>query len=140
MGDYAIRKLTSPEWPQAYAVIHELRTHLTQPDFLARTARMTGYGYELIGAFDSDGLIVGAMGYRPLETYTRGWHLHVDDLVTAASVQGRGVGTALLKFAEAEAVARGMICLFLDSRPTAETFYLSRGFARQSPYPMRKPV
>jgi ribosomal protein S18 acetylase RimI-like enzyme len=137
---FVVRKLTATEWPLACAVVRELRPNLNESEFLARTARMTAYGYELVAALDSAGVVVGIVGYRPLETYSLGWHLHVDDLATAAACQGQGVGTALLDYAEKEAAARGMASVYLDSRPTAEGFYLSRRYLRHPPFPMKKAV
>ena len=134
-----LRRLSPADWPLAYPVVRELRTHLDETEFLARTARLADrYGYELYAAFDASGVVVGAMGMRPLETYARGWHLHVDDLVTATAAQGYGVGTALLELADREARARGMTTVYLDSRPAAEEFYRKVGFSRNTAVGMNR--
>jgi GNAT superfamily N-acetyltransferase len=137
---FVIRQLTSTnDWEAAFPVVHELRPHLTLEDYLARMAMMTGdHGFELYAAFDATGALVGVMGLRLLVTLSRGRHLHIDDLVTTAQQHGRGVGAALLAHAEALAHARSATALFLDSRPTAETFYLAQGFIRHPPFPMKK--
>ena len=138
---YTVRRLERTEWPLAFRVIHELRNHLSETDYLDRLGRMCErFEYELIAAFDSSGQIVGAMGMRPLETLARGWHMHIDDLVTSQSVQRRNVGTALLQYAEEVARNRGMSGLFLDSRPTAQGFYEKRGFVLHPPLVMKKTI
>jgi GNAT superfamily N-acetyltransferase len=137
---FAVRRLAEADWPLAVPVLVELRPHLTPAACLARLGPMCAeFGYELYAAFDGD-RTVGAMGLRPLLTLSRGGHLHVDDLVTAATEQGRGVGAALLNVAEAEARRRGLGFVYLDSRPTAEGFYLRQGFERTPPVPMRRAV
>jgi GNAT superfamily N-acetyltransferase len=134
-----LRRLSPADWPLAYPVVRELRTHLDEAEFLARTARMADrYGSELYVAFDEAGAVVGAMGMRPLETYNRGWHLHVDDLVTVTAAQGHGVGTALLALADREARSRGMTAVYLDSRPAAEEFYRKVGFTRNTAIGMNR--
>lgn len=116
-----IRRLSPPEWVQAYPVIAQLRS-LEESEFLERARRQSYSGYELVAAL-LDGKIVGVMGMRPVHTLARGPHLHIDDLVVDAAGRGSGVGRSLMEYAEVDARARGMSAIFLDARPDAIPFY-----------------
>jgi GNAT superfamily N-acetyltransferase len=80
------------------------------------------------------------MGYRELHTYSRGRHLHIDDLVTRESARRQGVGTALLAFAEDDARKRNVDWLVLDARPGTAPFYTAVGFDVMPPTPMKRKV
>jgi GNAT superfamily N-acetyltransferase len=118
---FEIRRLSPPEWVQAYPVIAQLRS-LEEAEFLVRVRRQAYSGYELVAAF-LDGKIVGVMGMRPVHTLARGAHLHIDDLVVDAAGRGSGVGRSLMEYADVDARARGMTAIFLDARPDAIPFY-----------------
>ena len=122
-----IRRLESEEERAAFQLLKVLRTHLDWTLFVTRLVRQQERGYQLIGAF-SDGNLVGLLGMRPVETMARGPHVHVDDLVVAESVRGRGVGRALMNFVEGVAKRRGMASIFLDSRQEAFGFYQRLGY------------
>ena len=84
--------------------------------FLDRLDEHRAQGLELVGAF-AGAELVGVLGMRPVETFARGSHLHVDDLVVDAQARGRGVTHELLAFAEQEALLRGLGEVYLDSKP-----------------------
>lgn len=63
---------------------------------------------------------------------------YINRLFTAKDMLGRGVGSALLKEAEAYARQHKTGCLSLDSSITAEGFYLSRGFKKSGISTMRR--
>ncbi|WP_025859829.1 GNAT family N-acetyltransferase [Acetobacter papayae] len=121
-----VRRLASREIPEAYPVIAQLRT-LDRASFEQAVLRQMAAGYELIGAFEA-GMLVGVIGLRPVHTLARGAFLHVDDLVVDAACRGRGIGRALMAYAQEEATARGMGTVFLDARDTAVPFYEQLGF------------
>ncbi|MEW5708493.1 MAG: GNAT family N-acetyltransferase [Pseudomonadota bacterium] len=133
-----VRSLAERGLPAAYAVLRELRTHLTWELFLERLARQQrAYGYRLFGAFQL-GELVGVMGMRPLETMSRGPHLHIDDLVVSGRARRRGVGRRLLAYAEGYAREQGLNAVFLDSRADAVTFYAALGYRPHTATVMRK--
>ncbi|MGT2457920.1 GNAT family N-acetyltransferase [Cupriavidus basilensis] len=131
-----IRRLSPPEWMQAYPVIAQLRS-LEEPEFLERTRLQSYSGYELVAAF-RDGKIFGVMGMRPVHTLARGAHLHIDDLVVDAAGRGSGVGRSLMEYAEADARARGMTAIFLDAKPDAVPFYERENYVLHPAPSMKK--
>jgi GNAT superfamily N-acetyltransferase len=133
-----VRLLEEPDLAAAYAVLRELRTHLTWELFLERLGRQQRtHGYTLVGAFWS-GILLGVMGMRPLETMARGPHLHIDDLVVASRARRRGIGRRLLAYAERCARERGFHGVFLDSRADALPFYIAQGYRPHTATVMRK--
>jgi GNAT superfamily N-acetyltransferase len=139
MDGLRIRRLVPAEWAAAFPVVVELRRHLDEAAFIERVRRQSHAGYELVGAFDGETL-VGVLGMRPVYTLVGGANLHVDDLVVREDVRTRGIGRALLAYAEADARARGMTAVFLDARPEAIPFYETVGYAFHEAPSMRKDV
>jgi GNAT superfamily N-acetyltransferase len=136
-SEISVRRLAPGEWKSAFPLVAQLRPHLSEAEFLNRVARQTYSGYELVGAFRG-GSLVGVMGMRPMHTLVRGPHLHIDDLVADENARRGGVGRALMRFAEADARARGMAAIHLDARPTAIPFYAAVGYEFHPSPSMRK--
>lgn len=111
-------------------MIVKLRPHLDEAEFLRRVQHQSRSGYEMVGAFRADSL-VGVLGMRPVQTLSRGPHLHIDDLITDEAARRGGIGRALMDFAEADARSRGMVAVSLDARPSAIPFYERLGFEFQ---------
>lgn len=133
-----VRAVRDAELEAAWRVLAELRTHLSQADFVASLARQrAAHGYELIGAFEDEDL-VGVLGMREVHTFARGAHLHVDDLVVSSSARGQGIGKRLIEYAERHARERGMRQVFLDSRSGATGFYERLGYRRHESILMKK--
>lgn len=118
---------SSQDIEDAFPLMSALRDRIRPDTFLAEVRRQQLQGYELIGGFAGDRLVALA-GVRRSHTLARGEHVFVDDLVTAADVQGRGYGTDLLRWIAARAGAENIRRVYLDSRDTARGFYASRGF------------
>lgn len=137
MTNIEIRRLTGPEVKAAFAIVHELRTHLDEAEYMRLVEAQAAQGYELIGAFRADKL-VGIAGMRPVLTLARGHHLHLDDLVVTNAARRTGVGEALLAFAEADAQRRSLGKLFLDARQDAIPFYEKNGYQFHQAPLMRK--
>jgi GNAT superfamily N-acetyltransferase len=131
------RRIEPSAWAQAFPLIKQLRTALDEAEFLQRVRRQSHGGYELVGAY-RDGRLIGVMGMRPVHTLARGPHLHVDDLVVDEAVRGSGAGRALMAYAEADALARGMGAVFLDARPDAIPFYEREQYTLHPAPSMRK--
>ena len=136
-SEILVRRLAPGEWKSAFPLVAQLRPHLDEAEFLSRVARQAYYGYELVGAFRGDSR-VGVMGMRPVHTLVRGPHLHIDDLIAEEAARRGGVGSALMRFAEADARARGMTAVHLDARPTAIPFYAAVGYEFHPSPSMRK--
>jgi ribosomal protein S18 acetylase RimI-like enzyme len=119
---------------QAFPLMATLRDRIRADTFIAEVRRQQQDGYELIGGFDRELLVVLA-GIRRSHTLSRGEHLFVDDLVTDASARGRGHGKAMLDWIAARARQDGIPRIYLDSRLTARGFYERIGFTFQTSIP-----
>lgn len=119
--------LDDPRWDVALPVRQELRPHLDDASRRAVQSEGAPQGYRFTGAFADDGRCLGVAGWRLVATVVVGRKLYVDDLVTASSACGTGVGAALLAELERRARAAGCAVLDLDSgvqRHDAHRFYL----------------
>ena len=136
--DIEIRPIEQNERRDAWAVLKQLRADLPFEQFeTALDIQSRQHGYVLIGAF-SDGGLLGVLGMRPMHTFARGAHLHVDDLVVAESARGAGIGHRLLEYAERHARKYGLARVFLDSLPDAVGFYERDGYSRHGSILVRK--
>ena len=130
-----VRELrTDTEIRDAFPLMAELRDRIAQETFLGEVRHQQAQGYELIGGFVDARLVVLA-GVRRTHTLSRGEHLFVDDLVTAAGEQGHGYGTALLRWLGERAHAEGLGRIHLDARATATGFYERLGFTFHTSVP-----
>jgi hypothetical protein len=109
-----------------FPVLHELRPHLVEADFVARVRRQQQDGYQLARVAGAAGP-VSVAGFRRLESLAWGRYLYVDDLATLASERSRGHGERLIDWLSAFARAHACEQLHLDSgvqRFAAHRFYL----------------
>ena len=90
---------TLEEAKALYPVVRQLRKRLTIVKFLDRFQKAKHGGYRLFYARLGDS-ITGAIGFRTLDDLRWGHHLYIDDLIVDEHVQGNGIGSALLLFAE----------------------------------------
>jgi GNAT superfamily N-acetyltransferase len=128
MTNFTCRVLrTDAEIDSAFPLMSTLRERIRRETFLTEIRRQQAQGYELVGAFDA-GRLVALAGARRNHMLSRGEHLFVDDLVTAADVRGVGHASRLLQWLAARATAEGIPRLYLDSRDTARGFYAKLGF------------
>ena len=133
-----IRPIEQNERKVAWNVLRELRTALSFEQFESALATQSRqHDYVLVGAFKQDDLL-GVMGMRPVHTFARGPHLHIDDLVVTKSARGAGIGHKLLEYAETLARERGMEQVFLDSRPEVIGFYEGDGYRRHESILVKK--
>lgn len=133
-----LRLIDDACYREAFAVLQVLRETLTYDVFVERLHRQQNHGYELHGAFADS--IVGLVGFRPVETMARGYHMHLDDLVVVPSHRAHGIGEQLLAYAEATARRRKMAAVFLDSRQEVIEFYSKRGYIRHTATLLRKTI
>lgn len=120
---------TEAEIARCFAVMHELRPHLSQDVFVAQVLRQQAQGY-CLAYLEEAGEIRATTGYRVSENLVYGRFMYVDDLVTRSADQGSGYGSALLDWLIAEARRLGCAQFHLDSgvqRFGAHRFYLHKG-------------
>jgi GNAT superfamily N-acetyltransferase len=120
---------SASDWRRCYPVMSELRTHLTEREFLERARRQRREcGWRLAYVEERD-TVCAVAGYRVTRSLSWGKFLYVDDLVTAAAARSRGHGKTLFDWLVAQARAAGCDELHLDSgvqRFGAHRFYLAR--------------
>jgi ribosomal protein S18 acetylase RimI-like enzyme len=106
---------TDAEVAACFPVMRVLRPNLTSPEELcARVRRQAPAGYRILAAWQGKDA-VGLAGYRPQENLIRGPFCYVDDLVVRDDLRRSGVGERLLAAVGAEAKARGLPHLVLDT-------------------------
>jgi GNAT superfamily N-acetyltransferase len=112
---------------RCFPVMRQLRTQLSEDEFLSRVKRQQAGGYRL--AFvESGGDVRAVAGFRMIDNLAGGRILYVDDLVTDSAERSRGHGRALLEWLADRAREEGCQNLELDSgvqRFDAHRFYLA---------------
>lgn len=116
------------EIQSCYAVMSELRPHVTSEDFLPRVRRqMEIAGYKL--AYLSDGEVKAVAGFRISECLAWGVFMYVDDLVSKEGERSKGYGGQLFDWLVEYARGEGCDQFHLDSgvqRFAAHRFYLAK--------------
>ena len=111
-----------------YAVMSELRPHVSAEDFLPRVRRqMEVAGYKL--AYLSDGEVKAVAGFRVSECLAWGTFVYVDDLVSKDGERSKGYGGQLFDWLVEYATGEGCDQFHLDSgvqRFAAHRFYLNK--------------
>lgn len=117
---------TAEQIARTFSVMHQLRPHLVEADYVATVQRLMLSGFRLVVARDVEAVRAVA-GYRIGESLAFGRHLYVDDLVTDEGGRSAGFGHALLSWLTQAARSQGCKELHLDSgvqRHGAHRFYL----------------
>ncbi len=117
---------TDDEILRCFPVLHELRPHLLQADFVTRIRAQQTEGYHL-AALEHEGTITTVAGFRTQLMLATGKTLYVDDLVTHAAARSLGHGKAMLQWLIEHARRTGCNSFSLDSgthRHDAHAFYL----------------
>ncbi len=121
---------TDAEILACYPVMLELRTHLSERDFLVQVERQReAQGYELAYAKEGES-VVAVAGFHIEEALAWGKYMYVYDLVTRSEGRSTGQGKALMDFLKTLAKEAGCAQLHLDSgvqRFAAHKFYLREG-------------
>jgi ribosomal protein S18 acetylase RimI-like enzyme len=130
-----IRELqTDADILDAFPLMKVLRERITSTTFLDEVRRQQQRGYQLIGGFERDRLVVLA-GIRRSHTLSRGDHLFVDDLVSDPEARGAGHGREMMRWLARGASAEGIPRIYLDARITAKGFYERLGFVFHTSIP-----
>lgn len=121
---------TEEQIHECFAIMNELRPHLTPESFLSQVQRQRRHGYRLT-YIESEGSVHAVAGYRISECLAWGRFLYVDDLVTRSGDRSKGFGAMLLQWLLREADRNGCGQVHLDSgvqRHDAHRFYLNNNF------------
>jgi hypothetical protein len=78
---------------RCFPVMHHLRPHLIEDEFVPRVRRMHSNGFHL-AFLEEDGVVRAVAGYRYLDLLFSGMTLYVDDLVTDPERRSSGHGSA----------------------------------------------
>lgn len=120
---------TDPEIDSCYAVMAELRPHLSREEFLAQVKRQVdASGYQLVYLMD-EGEVKAVAGIRIAEWLARGMSLDLEDLVATESDRSKGYGGQLFDWLLDYGSQRGCTEIRLVSHVTrfrAHQFYLKK--------------
>lgn len=122
-----IRELNDVEgWKKSYPVMKQLRTHLSEEEFLTLVAKaIDKEGYKLTALYEEE-KIVAVIGYMPMITLYNGEFIWICDLVTDENQRSNGYGKYLLNYVEVWAKEQGYGIVSLSSglqRHDAHRFY-----------------
>jgi GNAT superfamily N-acetyltransferase len=113
------------EWIEAFPIMKELRTNLTQSTYLDFLQSMREKGYQLFALYDNE-QIVALTGIIILTNFYFGKHVFIYDLVTKSSERSKGYGEELLAYTHQYAKENGCGVVALESglsRVDAHRFY-----------------
>lgn len=123
------------ELVSCFAVISQLRPGIKNAaDWVDHATGMAPDGYRVLAAW-SGGQVMAVAGYRIAQNLIHGRFLYVDDLVTAESHRGQGIGSALLQ--ELSQLGAAQYCgrLVLETASanvSAQRFYKNEGLVAAS--------
>lgn len=130
MPNYTIQLATTDKAiNQCFSVMHELRPHLQEDNFLNTIKNMQDEGYRL-AYINHNTDVVAVAGYRIATNLFMGKHCYIDDLVTTNKCRSLGYGEVLISWIREQANAHHCHVLHLDSgthRGSAHKFYFKQG-------------
>src|SRR5829696_223924 len=119
---------TDAEIRATYPVMKQLRSHLSEDQYLAAVRRQYENGnYRVAAVVDDDGVTKCVAGYRLTECLCWGKFLYVDDLVTDENARSGNYGKQMMEWLVTEAKKNECKRIHLDSgvqRHSAHRFYL----------------
>ncbi|WP_423410162.1 GNAT family N-acetyltransferase [Heyndrickxia sp. MSNUG] len=121
-----IKELTNQEQLlEAYPVMKQLRTDMTEEMYVELLTQMKKEGYQLFALYDEE-KIVSLAGLSWRTNFYNKKHIYIYDLITDASGRSRGYGERLLKFIHDWGKENGAEFVALESgiqRKDAHRFY-----------------
>ncbi len=127
---------TPEEKIACFAVMSELRPHLSLDSFVALVERMQkNHGYQL--AYVDDNGVKSVAGIRIAEWLYSGKYLEIDDLITTEGERSKGYGAKLFDWVVNYAREQECVQLRLVSgvqRVDAHRFYQSKGMTFEAKY------
>lgn len=118
--------MTDEEIVASFPVMHQLRTHLEESEYVAKVRKLQFGGYHL-ACLHEDGRIAAVAGFRLSCSLAWGDFVYIDDLVTDDAGRSAGHGRRLMEWIADYGRAHGCTQLHLDSgvqRFDAHRFYL----------------
>jgi GNAT superfamily N-acetyltransferase len=119
---------TDAEIRATHPVMKQLRSHLSEDQYLAAVRRQAENGnYRIAAVVDDDGVTKCVAGYRFTECLCWGKFLYVDDLVTDENARSGNYGKQMMEWLVTEAKENECKRIHLDSgvqRHSAHRFYL----------------
>lgn len=139
MGE--IRQLSAEhEVREAFPVMNQLRTHLSEDLFYELFLQMEKEGYTLFANYKED-RVVALAGFAILTNLYDGKHVYLYDLITDSKERSKGYGEELLAFLESFALQNNCNCVALSSnvnRVDAHRFYEERMHYEKPSYVFKK--
>jgi GNAT superfamily N-acetyltransferase len=135
------RLLTLEEIYSTYPLVVQLTPELSEERFRLIQQEMCKDGYCCIGAYCMEGELLGMCGYWVRHRFYCGKGFHIDNIVSATGIRGRGVGSVLMEWVEEEARTQGCDHIVLDTYlecKDAHAFYLTQGLTIRGLHFMRK--
>lgn len=121
-----ITELTTIEqWVQAFPVMKQLRTDITEHTYLNLLNEMRKEGYRLF-AFSINKQIVSLAGFCIRTNFYNKRHIYIYDLITDSSHRSKGYGEKLLRYIHQWSLENGAEFVALESglqRTEAHRFY-----------------
>jgi GNAT superfamily N-acetyltransferase len=118
---------TDSEIRETFEVMKQLRSHLSEEQYLAAVHRQQETDNYHLAAVTDEGIMKCVAGYRLSESLSWGRFLYVDDLVTDQQARSENHGQRMMEWLVNEARKNGCGRLHLDSgvqRHSAHRFYL----------------
>jgi len=116
---------TEDELRECFPVMHQLRPHLGENEFIERVQNQAQYSYK-VAYLKDETQVVAVTGYRISHGLAWGKFLYVDDLVTDENQRSKGYGKQMLDWLTEQAKQQNCDQLHLDSgmqRKDAHRFY-----------------
>jgi len=121
-----IKELTNKEeLSEAFPVMKQLRTDLTDETYFELLSQMKKEGYQLFALYDEE-KIVSLAGLSWRTNFYNKKHIYIHDLITDASGRSRGYGESLLSYIHNWGKENGAEFVALESgiqRKDAHRFY-----------------
>jgi GNAT superfamily N-acetyltransferase len=139
-----IQELTSEQdWKSAYPIMKQLRTHLSEEEYLTLVQEATEKeNYRLVALYDNEKM-VAVTGFMPMITLYYGRFIWVCDLVTDANSRSKGYGKILLNYVHHWSKENGYDTVALSSglqRADAHRFYEKKMNYDKVSYVFKKPL
>jgi GNAT superfamily N-acetyltransferase len=120
---------TESEVRACYPIMAQLRTHLSEDDFVQRVLAQRAEGYRL-AYVEEVGTVCSVAGFRIIRTLASGKVLFLDDLVTDERKRSAGYGDRMMVWLLSQARAEKCDTLELQSRvhrQRSHRFYFRQG-------------
>jgi GNAT superfamily N-acetyltransferase len=135
------RLQTIEELLDTYPLVRLVKPEMNRENFCHIQTEAFKEGYQCIGALTREQTLVGMCGYWVRHRFCSMKVLHIDSIIAADHMQGKGIGSVLMDWVTEEARALKCDHIALDTyieRKEAHSFYLKHHFGVQGLHFMRK--